>query len=237
VNGTIEALRGDLSAVATEERREKSYSFFQANPGGYGEGDQFLGVAVPDTRRVARRFRSLSLEDIAFALCDLFHEVRLAALILLVHRFERADASDRRAIVDLYLERRSCINNWDLVDSSAPQILGGWLLDGGSTEILDQLVTSESVWDVRIAVLATFPYIRAGRHALAFDLIERILDHPHDLIHKACGWMLREIGKRDIELLREFLAGHADEMPRTMLRYAIEKLPREERTRWLDAKR
>ncbi len=229
-------LEHELAAIGSAEKAAHSIRFFRTGPGDYGEGDRFLGVTVPETRRVARVVRTAVLDDIGEALDSPFHEVRLAALFTLVYRFERAGEAERREILDLYLEKRDCVNNWDLVDSSAPQIVGGWIATGGDPNILDELMATEVLWDTRIAILATLSLIRVGEYKPTLALCRRVLSHPHDLIHKASGWMLREVGKRDPDILRRFLADHAGEMPRTMLRYAIEKLPAEERKAWLSVR-
>jgi len=233
VSDAIHPIETGLRPYADAERAQRAARYFRAVPGGYGEGDRFIGVSVPDSRRVARAFRDLSRESIREALRSPWHEVRMTALFVLVHRFERAGEEDRRTIADLYFLERRGINNWDLVDSSAPPILGGRFLDGDEG-ILDRYDTG-ALWDTRIAILATFACIRQNRFDPTITLCERYRDYPHDLIHKACGWMLREVGARDIDLLREFLRIHAAGMPRTMLRYAIEKMDPEERRRWRNA--
>lgn len=234
MNTGIHPLEIDLREYADPERAQRAARYFRVVPGGYGEGDRFIGVSVPVTRRIARARRGLSETSLREALRSPWHEVRLAALFVLVHRFERAADEDRRMIADLYFEERHGINNWDLVDSSAPQIVGGRILDGDE-EVLDRYDTG-TLWDTRIAVLATFACIRRDWFDPTITLCERYRDYPHDLIHKACGWMLREVGTRDIDRLRAFLDLHARRMPRTMLRYAIEKMESEERRRWRNAR-
>ncbi len=221
----LEQVREELGAAADAEKARFLPKFFRAVPGGYGGQDRFLGVAVPRQRRAAHRhWRALSLQETAELLASPFHEHRLTALFVLVRKFEAAgDEEARGEIVRLYLERIGQVNNWDLVDSSAPHLLGPWLLER-DRGLLDELAASGSLWKQRTAVLATFAFIRRGQFADTFRLAERLLGHPHDLIHKAVGWMLREIGERDREAALAFLRRHQARMPRTMLRYAIEKL-------------
>jgi 3-methyladenine DNA glycosylase AlkD len=226
---TAAAVRAELAAIADPERAEGMARYFQARPGGYGEGDRFLGIAVPEQRRIARRHAaSTSLEDAGELLTSPLHEERLTALFLLVQRFQRADDGERQRIVELYLHRRGHVSNWDLVDASAPYLLGDV-----APAVLDELAGSASVWDRRIAVMATFAAIRAGRFAPTLHLADRLLTDPADLVQKAVGWMLREIGERDRALAEEFLGPRYRRMPRTMLRYAIEKYPHERRRAYL----
>ena len=232
---TVAAIERELAALADPERAAHAQRFFRTEPGGYGEGDRFLGIPVPEQRRVARRHRDASLADCERLLESPIHEHRFVALAILVERFKRADAAEREAIADLYLARRERVNNWDLVDASAEHLLPERAAQ--RPELLDELAASPSVWDRRIAVLTTFGYIKQGDARPTLRLAERLLHDEHDLIHKAVGWMLREVGKRvDAELLRGFLDRHAAEMPRTMLRYAIERLPAEERLYYMEAR-
>ena len=192
----------------------------------------FLGVTMPNIRKVARMHRGLSLEACRSILRSEIHEERMLALVILVEQFKRAGDAERRAIYALYGEERAHINNWDLVDTSAPAIVGGYL-ESRSRKPLYSLARSTRLWDRRVAMLATFYYIRQGDFTDAIDLAERLLGDAHDLMHKAVGWMLREIGKRDQGVLEAFLNSHAQTMPRTMLRYAIEKLPEAKRRAYL----
>ncbi len=193
-----------------------------------GDGDVFIGVRVPQTRKVARAAAcaGMTLETALELLRSDVHEERLFALLVMVDRHEQADA----AVLDAYLAHTDRVNNWDLVDASAPAIVGGALLDGPA-DLLDRLAVSPSVWERRIALLATLRFIRAGRLADTYRLAERVLDDPHDLIHKAAGWMLREAGARDEPRLIAFLDRHAAHMPRTMLRYALENVDPGQRKR------
>ena len=224
-----------LRALADPERAKVNAGYFKTGPGEYGEGDVFLGVSVPDTRRVAREHRALPFSDVARLLASEVHEDRLLGLLVLVEQAER----DRGARVDevarFYLEHLDRVDNWDLVDSSAPQILGPYLAARPRT-LLDDLAGSERVWRRRVAMLATQHFIRQGEVDDALRIATRLVRDPHDLIHKAVGWMLREVGKARPEALRAFLERHAASMPRTMLRYAIERLLPEERRAWMAAR-
>jgi 3-methyladenine DNA glycosylase AlkD len=209
--------------------------FFKTGPGEYGEGDVFLGVRVPAIRALVRETRGRVGRSAAYALLDSpLHEARMLGLLILVDRFHRGDEEERRSIYDAYLGATARINNWDLVDLSAEHIVGGWLLTR-DRRVLDRLARSEWLWDRRIAVLATFHFIRRGQFEDTLRLAAHLLGDSHDLMHKAVGWMLREVGKRSPDTLRGFLAAQAAVMPRTMLRYAIERLPDAERRRWMAA--
>jgi len=216
----LEQLRRRLRALADSIRAEHSLRFFKTGPGQYGEGDRFLGLVVPDMRRLVREFRALPLVDADALLASPWHEERLVALMILVEQYRR---SPDAAIYRLYLGRTDRINNWDLVDVSAPHIVGAHLASR-SRKPLYRLAKSKSLWDRRIAIIATQHFIRLGDFDDTLAIARLLLNDTHDLIHKACGWMLREIGKRDERALREFLDEHAAAMPRTMLRYAIERL-------------
>lgn len=229
---TTAQIRQLLRASARPEHAEVLKRFFKTGPGEYGEGDQFLGLRVPAIRRVVRESDGLALSGVLSLLRSKYHEERLLALLILVRRFERGAAAERARLFDTYLAHREFINNWDFVDGSAPQILGGWLLDR-PRDLLYELAASANVWERRMAVLATFTFIRQGQFEDLLRLVEGLLSDRHDLIHKACGWMLREAGKRDRRVLTNFLERHAARMPRTLLRYAIEKLPPRARSRWM----
>ncbi len=226
------ALQAELRRIARPEVAAVQATFFKTGPGEYGEGDQFIGVKVPDVRRVARGFRELPLGEIAKLLASPVHEERSAALVLLVDQFGRGDEARRKEIYDFYLASTDRINNWDLVDVSAAAIVGGYL-EARSRRVLTTLARSKSLWERRIAVIATHHFIRQRDFADTLALAERLLDDKHDLMHKAIGWMLREVGKRDEAALAGFLQAHCRRMPRTMLRYAIEKFPERERQRYL----
>lgn len=231
----IEAIRRELQAASKPERREKSADFFKAGAGEYGEGDSFYGTPVPAQRKIAaRRHRELDLEDVDLLLASPLHEERFVGLVVLVRWYERAgDPEERSRLARHYIERFDAVNNWDLVDATAPKILGPYAASAG-TEILYEWAEQGELWRRRAAVLATFHFIRNNEYDHTIALAERLLHHPHDLIHKAIGWMLREIGKRDEARLHAFLREHCREMPRTMLRYAIEKLPESVRRSYLN---
>ena len=236
-----------LAELKSKVRPDKAAflpGFFKAFPGGYGEGDEFLGVVVPDQRKVAARYQTLALSEIDALLQSRWHECRLTALFILVHQFtvaqkpEIRDVDRQKVILDFYLEHLDRVNNWDLVDASAHKILGQWLVDrpanrNADRKVLSSLAGSKNMWEQRVSVIATLPLIQAGQFDEILRLSEKFLSHPHDLMHKATGWMLREVGKRDLAVLRAFLQEHVAAMPRTMLRYAIEKMPDAERKKWL----
>ena len=204
--------------------------FFKTAPGEYAAGDRFLGIKVPELRQLSRIYRNLPLQDISRLLESPWHEERLLALLILVGQYQRGDVRRRPAIYRVSLRNRRRINNWDLVDCSAEHIVGAHLR-AADRRILKQLAKSSSVWDRRIAILATFHYIKAGEFEPTLAIARMLLNDPHDLIHKAVGWMLREIGKRDQQVEEEFLRVYAARMPRTMLRYAIERFPEKLRRR------
>jgi 3-methyladenine DNA glycosylase AlkD len=219
----LAAVRDELLAAAEPDRVPTLQRFFKTGPGEYGEGDRLLGVRVPAVRAIARRHADLPLPEVTHLLASPIHEERLTALVILVRRYERGDEAERQAMVAVYLAHARDVSGWDLVDASAPQILGAHLLDR-PRGLLDELARSDSVWERRIAIMATFAFVRAGQHDDTLRLARRLLHDEHDLIHKATGWMLREVGKRDEERLVGFLEEHGTVMPRTMLRYAAERL-------------
>ncbi|EJX01352.1 DNA alkylation repair enzyme [gut metagenome] len=224
----VNQIQQELVGYADPVKKEILPKFFKTGKGQYAEGDCFLGVTVPNTRSVANRYTEASFQVVAALLQSKWHECRLCALLMLVARFKNSKASDRKAIYDFYLAHTDRINNWDLVDLSAPYIVGAYLLDL-SREDLYRLAASSSLWEQRIAVVATLTLIRNGDFTDILSLAECLLSHRHDLIQKAVGWMLREMGKRNKDLLVHFLKKHSKSMPRTMLRYSIEKLSADER--------
>jgi 3-methyladenine DNA glycosylase AlkD len=224
-------LRRRLRALANPERAAHSLRFFKTGPGQYGHGDRFLGLTVPDMRRLIRDFRDLPLDDADALLASPWHEERLVALMILVEQCRR-DPAAGAAIYRLCLARTDRINNWDLVDVSAPQIVGAYL-ETRSRKPLYRLARSKSLWERRIAIVATQHFIRRGDVGDTLAIARLLLGDEHDLIHKACGWMLREVGKRDERGLRAFLDEHGAVMPRTMLRYAIERFAPAVRRRYL----
>ena len=232
---TISALKHTLEKHQDFQKLEKLPGFFQAFEGGYGEGDRFMGVSVPNMRLVARDFMSrVSDEELTELLHDPIHEVRLTAVFILVKKFERS-GSDQHNYVRIYLDNLEGINNWDLVDSSAYKILGIWLRDKDRS-VLYKLAESGNLWKERIAMVSTMAFIRRMDFRDTFQLSEYFLNHPHDLIHKAVGWMLKEVGKKDQEAEEGFLRVHYKKMPRTMLRYAIEKFEESLRKDYLEGR-
>ena len=229
MNDRIPAL---LRRRADSARIPGLHRFFKTGPGGYAEGDVFLGITVPELRAVCRECGETTLEEITSLLRAGAHEERFLALLLLVAAFKRGTEAEQRAIYRLYRTNTASINNWDLVDASAAPIVGGWL-QKRSRAPLDRLARSKSLWERRIAIVATHHFIRQGELSDTFRIADLLLDDDHDLIHKAVGWMLREAGKRNPEAERKFLKTRHTRMPRTMLRYAIEKFPEAERRRYL----
>jgi 3-methyladenine DNA glycosylase AlkD len=221
-----------LRRTADPSRVEVLQRFFRTGPGEYAEGDVFIGATVPAVRRLVRQFRNAPLGEVDRLLRSPVHEARLLALLLMVQAFRRGDDRLRLQVYRLYLSRTRFVNNWDLVDSSAPHIVGAWLADR-SRKPLFALARSRSVWKRRIAILSTQHFIRQGDLGTTFAIADILLDDRHDLIHKAVGWMLREAGKRDGAAERRFLASRHRRMPRTMLRYAIERFPERERLTYL----
>jgi len=229
---TATALSRKLRSRAKPESVAILQRFFKTGPGQYGEGDRFIGVALPVIRSLGREFRGMAIDELQKLLRSPVHEERALALVMLVDAFKAGDDRARRRIYDLYLSNTRFINNWDLVDCSAAQIVGGWLR-GRSTAPLTRLAKSKSLWERRIAMIATFDGIRRGEFDDTFRNATLLLRDDHDLIHKAVGWLLREVGKRDGAAERAFLADRYKTMPRTMLRYAIERFPEVERRKYL----
>ena len=223
-----EQVKAELENLSDPEHAMKLQGFFKTGKGEYGEGDIFLGVRVPDQRRIAKKYRNIPLPDVLELLRSEIHEHRLTTLFILTEQFNKGDEEARRRIVDLYLSNTAYVNNWDLVDSSAHKILGAWLVDKPKGVLYD-LARSESLWERRISIISTFAFIKRGDLVDALALAGALVDDGHDLIHKASGWVLREVGKKDQSVLEEFLLEHFETMPRTMLRYAIERLPEERR--------
>ena len=220
-----EIIRSELHSLSDPAKARVLARFFKTGPGDYGEGDRFHGVVVPKIRSVVKAHRKAPGREIRKLLRSRFHEERLTALLILVDQYQRGDDFQKRDIYDLYLASTPYINNWDLVDLTAQHIVGAYL-EGKETSVLMRLALSKSLWERRIAMLATFHFIRLGDSREALRIAELLLQDPHDLIHKAVGWMLREVGKRcSLKSECEFLDAHAAAMPRTMLRYAIERLP------------
>jgi 3-methyladenine DNA glycosylase AlkD len=229
---TPQSLRRSLKKIADPQRAKHSQQYFKTGKGEYGAGDRFLGITVPAVRALARQYRELPLRDIDSLLHSRWHEERLLALLLWVDRTRRGDARQRKRIYLNYLRSTRYINNWDLVDSSAGQIVGAYLADKDKG-VLFRLARSANLWERRIAVIASGHFIRNGRFTETLKIATLLLHDEYDLIHKAVGWMLREVGKYDRPCLERFLIRHQASMPRTMLRYAVEHLPAEQRRRYL----
>ena len=229
---TLKEVERDLHALANPRDAVFLQRFFKTGAGEYGEGDQFLGIRVPPLRHLARRFRELPHEQVLNLLRSPWHEQRLLALLLLVDQYRRGTNAEREVIHRAYLDNVVYIDNWDLVDSSAEHIVGGHV-DPRRATLLEQLAHSRSVWERRIAVLATFYWIKQHEYRPTLRIAELLMNDPHDLIQKAVGWMLREIGKRDLAIEEKFLLRYYRQMPRTMLRYAIERMPESRRQQYL----
>jgi 3-methyladenine DNA glycosylase AlkD len=229
---TLHAIQTHLRGLADPATARVSQSFFKTAPGQYGAGDIFLGIKVPTLRAQIKLFRTAEPATIAALLQSKNHEERLFALLLLIDRYQRGTAADKHYAYELYLAHTAYINNWDLVDVSAPHIVGDFLADK-SRQVLYELVLSESLWERRIAILATLHFIRRNEFSDTLRLAEQLLGDTHDLMHKAVGWMLREVGKRDQATEEAFLLRHYRSMPRTMLRYAIERFPEARRKQYL----
>jgi 3-methyladenine DNA glycosylase AlkD len=222
-----------LRNLADPAIAEHSARFFKTGKGEYGEGDRFLGIRVPVLREQVRKFESVPIREIQRLLLSSFHEDRLCALLLLVRKYAKGTEQERTDIYELYLKNTKYINNWDLVDSSAHHIVGVYL-EHRDRQPLYQLVESTSLWERRIAIMSTFHFIRKNEFDDTLNLSKRLINDTEDLIHKAVGWMLREIGKRDLGVEEVFLKAYYQNMPRTMLRYAIERFPEHRRKQYLN---
>lgn len=233
---SLAELKQDIRKSANPAQAKHLMRFFKTGPGEYGEGDRFLGLTVPVQRGIARRHCGLPAADAEKLLKSKIHEERLVALMLLLERYRRGGDDEREKVIRIYLANTAHVNNWDLVDLSAPGLLGAHLMDR-DREPLFRLARSASVWERRIAIVSTLAFIRAGDNGTTFEIAGLLLADGHDLIHKAAGWMLREAGKRDRDAEMRFLDLHAASMPRTMLRYAIEKFPEKLRRGYLNAGR
>ena len=235
---TAEEARHALEELENHYQAHNLGWFFKTGPGEYGEGDKFLGLKVPQTREVSKAFQYLSFTEIELLVQDEYHEVRQLGLFILVLQFKKANnLDDRKAIFDFYLKvaKQGRVNNWDLVDATAPY-LGAYLVETENTELLLELAKANDLWLNRMSVIFTFAFLKRGIIEPTLWMAEYHLDHPHDLMHKAVGWMLRELGKTHHKALVSFLEQHSTKMPRTMLRYSIEKFPQEERKAWLTRK-
>ncbi len=232
---TNQKIKKRLKQLANKEKAEVLQRFFKTGPGEYGEGDVFIGVKVPDLRKVAKDFQDIATEDVIVLLESAIHEERLLALLILVRKYVKGNETAKKRIYRLYLKKTKFINNWDLVDVTAHHIVGDYLMDKNKAPLY-RLAKSEDLWERRIAILATFYFIKHGKYEETLKIAKILLTDEEDLIHKAVGWMLREIGKRDMISEEMFLKQHYKEMPRTMLRYAIEKFPEPKRQKYLKGK-
>lgn len=224
----------EINSKANPEKAKILQGFFKTGKGEYGEGDVFLGIVVPIQRKIAKKY-NLNLQEIQSLLNSKIHEQRLIALLILDTKFKKADEEEKEKIFNFYLQNTKNINNWDLVDLSAPNIVGSYLIERKNKRgILYKLANSEHIWEKRISIISTFAFIRKNEFDDSLKISEILLKDKHDLIHKAVGWMLREIGKRNVSVLENFLKKHYKTMPRTMLRYAIEKLPEKTRKSYLN---
>lgn len=231
----MRSIEQELKKLADKKRAKASAWFFKTGKGQYGEGDVFLGIRVPILRRVAHEFIDLPLTKLSQLLKSKIHEHRFAALEILAAKYDRAEAAEKQKIFEFYLSTTKRINNWDLVDTSAPYIVGDYLLNN-DRNILYKLAVSKNLWEKRIAIVSTAMFIREGEFHDTFAISKLLFKDSHDLIHKAVGWMLREVGKKDEKALKKFLSQHVRHMPRTTLRYAIERFGKEERERYLSSK-
>ncbi|MDQ5939003.1 MAG: hypothetical protein QG642_693 [Patescibacteria group bacterium] len=229
----LKDIKNDLRNLARRDKANTLQRFFKTGPGEYGEGDKFIGVMVPDVRQVSQKYKALELKEVLELLRSPFHEERLCALFILLEQYKKGDSKKQKQIFDLYLKNYKYINNWDLIDLTAPRIVGAYLTDKPK-DILYKLAKSKNLWQRRVAILATFQFIYEGKSSETIKISKILLHDEHDLIQKAVGWMLREMGKRvDENILLQFLDQHSAVMPRTMLRYAIERLPEPKRQYYL----
>ena len=221
---SLKKLKADLRRFANPKKKEVCQRFFKTGPGQYGEGDIFLGVMVPESRSVAVAYKDLPFSDIEKLLASPVHEERLVGLLILVHNFEKGGAETRKTIYRYYLAHAKHVNNWDLVDATADKIVGQYLLDNPKEiVVLQKLARSKNLWERRIAIIATFQFIKHNEFKPTLQIAQLLMRDEHDLIHKAVGWMLREVGKRDKKAEMDFLKIHKHAMPRVTLRYAIER--------------
>jgi len=231
----LNKLKGELANLRDPVQAKILQHFFKTGHGQYAEGDVFLGIKVPVQRKVAKKFFNLSLLDIKELLTSKIHEHRLISLFILIDKYKKSDDKGKKQIFDFYLKNAKNINNWDLVDLSAPNILGDYLFnDPAQKPILYRLAKSDDLWEKRISILSTLAFIRQNQFSDTFKIAELLLKDKHDLIHRAVGWMLREIGKRDQSKEEQFLKKHYKIMPRTMLRYAIERFDEKRRNHYLN---
>lgn len=230
----VTQVKQELESFIDPERVAFFPKFFKSGKGQYGEGDIFMGISVPNVRLVVNKYHTvINLNDLQLLIMDPIHEVRMTAILILVHKFNKAKDDETKSVIyDFYLKNTKGVNNWDLVDGSAAQIVGGYLFDKDRSKIYE-LSHSLNLWEQRISIISTFYFIRKNDFKDTLKIAQILIQHPHDLIHKAVGWMLREVGNRNVVVLEDFLNKHYKFMPRTMLRYAIEKFPENVRQAYL----
>lgn len=225
----------EILSMANPEKATFLQRFFKTGPGQYAEGDVFLGLVVPLTRSIAKANKQTPLSELQLLMESEYHEARLCALLIVMEQFKKASQTERKALFDFYIKNASRINNWDLVDVTCPHVVGVYLLDKDRS-LLYELAESDNLWEQRIAMVSTVTFIRNREYTDTLALAERLMTHTHDLMHKAVGWMLREVGKKDRATLTDFLEQYATQLPRTSLRYAIEHYPEEQRQYFLKKK-
>lgn len=228
-------IKKEIAKYADSEKAKILQGFFKTGKGEYGEGDIFIGVKVPEVREIAKKFKETEFFEIEKLLKSKIHEERLCALLILIQKFEKTNEKEKQKIVDFYLANTKQINNWDLVDLSAPKIIGKHLVEK-NRKIVYTLAKSKELWEKRIAIIATYAFIQKNDFSDTLKISELLINEEHDLMHKAVGWMLREIGKRNLNAEEKFLKKHYKKMPRTMLRYAIEKFDEPKRKAYLNGK-
>ena len=231
----VQNIQRKIQELGSREKAKVSQRFFKTGPGEYGEGDVFVGVKVPELRKLAKEYQKITVKEVKQLLRSAIHEERLLALFILVRKYSKGNETEKKRIYELYLKNTQFINSWDLVDSSAHHIIGAFLVDK-SKEPLYSLAKSMNLWERRISIISTFYFIKHDKYAETLKISEILLTDEQDLIHKAVGWMLREIGKRHMPTEEKFLRKHYKRMPRTMLRYAIEKFPEDKRQGYLKGK-
>jgi len=228
----VRTIKSKLRELANKKNAEVAQRFFKTGPGEYGEGDKFLGIRVPVLRKLAKEYQTITVEEAERLLKSPIHEERLLSLFILIHIYSKGEEAVKKGIYKLYLNNTKFVNNWDLVDVSAEHIVGNFLLNKGKNPIY-RLAKSEDLWERRISIMSTFYFIKHGQYSETMKISKVLLHDNEDLIHKVIGWMLREVGKRNLPLEEEFLKKYYKEMPRTMLRYAIERFPEPRRLRYL----
>jgi len=229
---TVRKIRRKLQQLGSKDKAKVLQKFFKTGPGEYGEGDVFIGIRVPDLRRLVKEYQDITIKEVVQLLSSMIHEERFFALLILVSKYSKGDETVKKRIYELYLQNTQFINSWDLVDGSAQHIVGAYLMDKGKKPLY-LLAKSKNLWERRIAILSTFHFIKHDNYAETLKISKILLSDEQDLIHKAVGWMVREIGKRHMLTEEIFLKKHYKRMPRTMLRYAIEKFPESKRQKYL----